>query len=123
MRQVQQEAWWWIRRNPVRFATLTLRRFTNVWIGPIHRPLKDVLGVLALTLLAIAGLWRSWPKITIPQRAALVMPLITFPLVYYFVAYMPRYRIPLDWVLYILAGATVWWAIKWIVDVSRGSLR
>jgi hypothetical protein len=67
--------------------------------------------VLALTVLAIIGAWRSFPRTTIPQRAAFLIPLITYPLIYYIVAYMPRYRIPLDWILYILAGAAVW---SWI---------
>jgi hypothetical protein len=117
MQQVQAEAWDWIRNNPARFISLTARRFVNVWVGPIHRPLKDVLGVLALTSLAIVGLWRSLQKITIPQRAALLIPLITYPLIYYLVAYMPRYRIPLDWVLYILAGAAIWQAIRWTLSL------
>ena len=113
MRQVQAEAWSWIRRNPGHFASLTAHRFANVWIGPIYGPFEDVIGVLALTCLAIAGLWRVWPMITIPQRAALLIPLITFPMVYYIVAYSPRYRMPLDWVFYILAGAAMWRGIQW----------
>jgi hypothetical protein len=113
MRQVQGEAWSWIRTNPGRFVSLTARRFANVWIGPIYEPFEDVIGVLALTSLAFVGLWRFWPAITIPQRAALVIPLITFPLVYYIVAYSPRYRMPMDWVMYILAGAAIWWGIQW----------
>jgi hypothetical protein len=121
MQEVQREASSWIRNNTARFATLTLRRIANVWIGPIHRPLRDVAGVLALTCLAIVGLWRSWPRITIPQRAALLIPLITYPLVYYFVAYMPRYRIPLDWILYILAGAAIGWAMARVADLVRGA--
>jgi hypothetical protein len=37
-----------------------------------------------------------------------MMPLIWYPLIYYLVAYMPRYRVPLDWILFLLAGAAVW---------------
>ena len=32
---------------------------------------------------------------------------MTFPLVYYVVAYLPRYRVPIDWILYLLAGKAV----------------
>ena len=108
MRQAGAEALAWIGAHPAEFLRLTARRFANLWAGPLHRPLVDSPGVLALTLLAIVGAWRSFPRITIPQRAAFLIPLATYPLIYYFVAYMPRYRIPIDWILYILAGAAVW---------------
>jgi hypothetical protein len=107
MRQAQKEALEWIIANPGDFLGLALRRIAYLWVGPLHKP-RDVLGVLALTLLAIWGGWRIFPRITIPQRAAILIPLITYPLIYYIVAYMPRYRVPIDWILYILAGAAVW---------------
>jgi hypothetical protein len=118
--QVQQEAMSYIRSNPAQFFTLTARRIANVWIGPIHRPVENRLGVVALTCLAIVGLWRSLHRITLPQRAALLIPLITFPMVYYVVAYMPRYRIPIDWLLYSLAGAAVWRVMDWVVALRGG---
>jgi hypothetical protein len=86
---------------------LTASRFTQHWFGLFHEPRK-VLAVTALTILALLGAWRSLPAMTLPQRAALKTPLICFPLIYYFVGYMPRYRIPLDWILLLLAGAAVW---------------
>ena len=101
----------WIRAHPTESIWLIARRFANLWVGPQHRPVEDALDVLALTVLAIVGAWRSFPRITIPQRAAFLIPLVTYPLIYYIVAYMPRYRIPIDWILYILAGAAVW---SWI---------
>jgi hypothetical protein len=113
MRQAQAEAWSWIRRHPGQFASLTARRMANVWIGPIDEPFQNVIGVLALTCLALAGLWVAWPRLTIPQRAALLIPLVAFPMVYYIAAYSPRYRIPLDWVFYILAGAALWQGVRW----------
>jgi hypothetical protein len=108
MRQARDEALVWIRTHPAEFLWLTTQRFANLWAGPLHRPMKDSLGVLTLTVLAMVGAWRSFPRITIPQRAAFFIPLATYPLIYYFVAYMPRYRIPIDWIFYILAGAAIW---------------
>jgi hypothetical protein len=108
MRQAGAEAVLWIRTHPAEFLWLTAQRFANLWVGPLHRPVEDYRGVLALTVFAILGAWRSFPWITIPQRAALLIPLGTYPLIYYIVAYMPRYRIPLDWILYILAGTAAW---------------
>ena len=49
---------------------------------------------------------------SLPQRAALIIPLAAYPLVYYFVAYMPSYRMPIDWILLMLVGAAAW---RWLV--------
>jgi 4-amino-4-deoxy-L-arabinose transferase-like glycosyltransferase len=121
MRQAGGEAWEWISAHPAQSLWLTAQRFANLWAGPLHRPMEDSRGVLTLTLLAIVGAWLSFPtllaivgawlsfpRITVPQRAAFLIPLATYPLIYYIVAYMPRYRIPIDWILYTLAGAAVW---------------
>ena len=110
MRQAQSEALEWISTNPGDFIRLTLQRFANVWVGPLHGP-KVAAGVFALTILAGWGAWRTFSSLTIPQRASFLIPLVTYPLIYYIVAYMPRYRVPIDWILFILAGAAVW---SWI---------
>jgi hypothetical protein len=64
--------------------------------------------LFGLTLLAGVGAWVAFPSLTIPQRWAILIPLLTFPLIHYAVAYMPRYREPVDWILFLLAGAAVW---------------
>ena len=107
MRQAQSEALEWIRTNPGNFIWLILQRFANVWAGPLQRT-KAAAGVFALTILAAWGAWRTFSSLTIPQRASFLIPLVTYPLIYYIVAYMPRYRVPIDWILFILAGAAVW---------------
>lgn len=111
MRRAGEEALAWIRVHPAEFLWLTAQRFANLWAGPIHRPVDQFSGVLTLTGLAIVGGFVAWRSGTIPQRAAFLIPLATYPLIYYLVAYMPRYRIPIDWILYILAGAAAWWLI------------
>jgi hypothetical protein len=110
MRQAGQEALDWIRAHPGDFLWLTMQRIANLWVGPLHRPLAAS-GVFALTILSFWGMWQTFPGLTIPQRAALMIPLATYPVIYYLVAYMPRYRMPIDWILFILAGAAVW---RWI---------
>jgi hypothetical protein len=106
-RQARDEALEWIRSNPGDFISLTLQRFVNVWAGPLHKP-KEIAAVLTLTILALVGAWRTFPGLTIPQRAAFLIPLATYPIIYYVMAYMPRYRVPIDWIIFILAGAAVW---------------
>lgn len=110
MRQAGREALDWIRTHPGKFFRLTVQRIANLWLGPLYEPTAAA-GVSALTILAFWGLWRTSPILTVPHRAVLIIPLATYPVIYYFVAYMPRYRVPIDWLLYILAGAAVW---SWI---------
>jgi hypothetical protein len=107
MEEAQHEAWQWIGTHPAQFLWLTVQRAANLWGGPLHRPFSAA-GVFALTVLAVWGFWRSMPGLTVPQRAAFLIPLLFYPLIYYVVAYMPRYRVPIDWILLILAGNAIW---------------
>ncbi len=107
MRLAGQDALEWIRAHPGEFLSLTLQRFANLWGGPWRRP-QAAGGVMLLTLLAACGLWLNLRTLTIPQRAVLIIPLATYPLIYYLVAYMPDYRAPIDWILFVLAGSLVW---------------
>jgi hypothetical protein len=110
MRQAGREALDWIEANPGTFVGLTASRVVHWWLGPLYYPPGAFL-VAALTILALLGAWLSFPNLAVPQRAALLIPLLTYPLIYYVVAYMPRYREPIDWIFLLLAGAAVW---RWI---------
>lgn len=115
MRRARVEALEWIGAHPGTFLKLTAQRVVYMWAGPLYSPLAGTLS-LALTLLALLGAIRTLPALAVPQRAALLIPLATYPLVYYIVAYMPRYRVPMDWILLVLAGAAV---LSWIGSPSR----
>jgi hypothetical protein len=110
MREKQAEALAWIADNPGEFMKLTATRMAYFWAGPLHRP-TTALGYLVLFALACLGAWRRLPALGAPERAALLIPLMTYPLIYYIVAYMPRYAEPVRWILFLLAGAMVW---QWI---------
>jgi 4-amino-4-deoxy-L-arabinose transferase-like glycosyltransferase len=110
MREVGREAVEWIQSNPGTFVRLTVSRMAHWWLGPLYYP-PGFLLVTALTLLALAGGWLAFPTLAIPQRAGLLIPLLAYPLVYYLVAYMPRYRQPIDWLFLLLAGAAIWHGI------------
>jgi len=64
-------------------------------------------GITLLTALALLGLKRAWPGLSTPQRAAIVIPLATYPLIYYLVAYSPRYAAPVGGILLALAGSSL----------------
>jgi hypothetical protein len=107
MRRAAREALDWIGAHPDTFVRLTVSRAVHWWLGPLYYPPGAFL-VTALTALALLGAWLTFPTLAVPQRAALLVPLLTYPLVYYVVAYMPRYRQPIDWIFLLLAGAAVW---------------
>ena len=110
MQQKKGEALAWITSNPGRFLKLTAARVSYFWGGPLHRfPTSPE--YLLLTLLALLGAWRILPSLGPHQRAILLIPLFSYPLIYYVVAYMPRYGYPVRWILFLLAGAGVW---RWI---------
>ena len=111
MRQAKREAFEWIATHRAVFVRLTALRFIHFWFGPLHRPLT-ALGVSALTILALLGARRYWPSMTVPQRAAVLIPLAMFPLIYYLVGFEFRYRMPVNWIVLLLAGAEVWHWIK-----------
>ena len=106
MRRARQEALTWIETHPAEFLRLAALRFLHVWFGPRHSPGVAVF-ITGLTLLAAMGAWRVLPGMAKPQRAAVLLPLALFPLIYYVVVYMPRYRVPVDWILFMLAGAAI----------------
>jgi hypothetical protein len=107
MREARTEGLNWIRANPGAFLRLTSQRVAHFWLGPLDGSPASV-WLVALTVLAACGAWRLLPALAAPQRAALLVPLALFPLVYYVVPYSPRYRGPLDWIILTLAGAAVW---------------
>jgi hypothetical protein len=106
MRQAMHETITWINDNPVGFLKLTILRFIYFWFGPLHHPLTATF-ITALTFLAILGARRIFPGLSVSQKLLIMIPLITYPLIYYFVPYMPRYRVPIDWILLFLAGARI----------------
>lgn len=106
MRRARNEAIEWIRAHPGEFLRLTLMRFVHFWCGPLRLPWLAAIYSM-VTGLALLGLWRAWPALEVPSRAALVMPLAMFPLVYYIVSYVAHYPAPLAWLLLLLAARGV----------------
>ena len=112
------EARRWIFENPGDYLGLVVRRMLFFWSGSPHAP-DAALARGVLSLLALVGLLVAWSSLGPPQRAALVIPLATFPLVYYAVIFMPRYAHPLRWLLLLLAGR----ALCEVVSSSRRLIR
>jgi hypothetical protein len=106
MRTAGREAREWISQHPGQFARLSAARMAHWWLGPLYQPSIAAL-VTLLTVLALVGTAAAFPSMSIPARWAVSIPLLLFPVVHYIVAYMPRYREPVDWILLVLAATAV----------------
>jgi hypothetical protein len=107
MRRKGSQAATWIASNPGEFARLTAQRIRHFWLGPLDHPLTGLL-FSALTGLAALGAVVVARRLPATHSAALLIPLLTYPLVYYLVPWQHRYRFPIDWILFLLAGAALW---------------
>ncbi len=102
------EALRWITGNPGAFCSLSIERFKAFWFPPPSSNIAS--GVLlrawilhCFTLLSIPGLFFAWRNSRI--GAYVVGPwLVLFPVIYYFIQYMNRYRYPILWASF-LAGS------------------
>lgn len=110
MRHALNETMTWIQENPDEFLKLTFLRFLHWWFGPLHKTTIAAY-VTLLTILAFLGIRQIFTTLSPPQRTVILVPLLTFPLIYYLVPYMIRYRMPINGILLILAGVEVWYWI------------
>jgi hypothetical protein len=105
-----REALGWIKDNPGRFADLTEQRFLAFWLyspggnyfAGRHIPLSILLIWLIMPL-SIGGLWLLFKSDRIAAGLCLTW-LVLFPAVYYFVAFIPRYRYPILWANFMPAS-------------------
>ena len=107
MRESGREAVGWIASHPAEFTTLTAQRIRHFWLGPLSDPAMAFLFV-ALAALAVLGAAGALRRLPPAQAAALLIPLLTYPLIYYLVPWQHRYRFPIEWILFLLAGAALW---------------
>lgn len=103
----KREAFDWVRKNPGRFAVISLKRFFYYWNG-VPRATSSTLpfdfrtsGFLATSVLALWGLGRAVRK-KIPGAWLFAGLILTYPAVYYFVYPHSRYRHPIEPELTIL---------------------
>jgi len=119
MQTAGREAMEWIGEHPGEFGRLTAARMAYWWLGPLYQPSVGVL-VTLLTVLAVVGAAVAFPTMSLPTRCAVSIPFLLFPVVHYVVAYMPRYREPVDWIFLLLAAAAVGHAVSpWLETRTR----
>jgi len=109
----------WIRANPGAFLALSAARFSAFWFPPFSEgqsagELDQPWVLHCFTLLSVAGMVVMWMR---ARTAAYVFGLwlLFFPLVYYFVQFLPRYRWSIVW-------ATLLPSSYFLVELVRGRL-
>ena len=102
----------WIRTHPRRFAALTGRRILAFWLP------ADSLPIAAITCLSLVGFVLMALR-KIPALAFIAAVMALYPLIYYVVQYIPRYRYPILWLSLVGAGYAL---SEWAVAV-RGRWR
>lgn len=101
-RAKMQEAFAWVAEHKRQFTTLTLDRFWLFWVPNMRRPLQSALEIL-LTLGGLAGLIQAMRK-RLPCADMFAAIFIAYPVIYYFVQSSPRYRYPVEPLLFLLAA-------------------
>jgi 4-amino-4-deoxy-L-arabinose transferase-like glycosyltransferase len=99
----------YIVAHPEKFIALSARRFARFWLGSGTQggsPLFIVHAVLT-TSLGLVGLWRLFRERRWSLALLLAMPLVFFPIPYYFTHAEFRYRVVIDALLTLLAAHAV----------------
>jgi hypothetical protein len=104
-RSKERQAFAWITSHRWRFLLLTAERFRLFWLPNMRRPWQSVFEA-ALTLMGLCGLarlfWRGYAFAWEVSAA-----LVAYPAVYYVIQISPRYRFPLEPILFLLAADLV----------------
>jgi hypothetical protein len=96
----------WIIGHPGSFLRLSGERFYYFWFGPPEHPL-DLIITSFYTALGLAGLTLLRKQVGKIQFQLCCAALVLYPLMYYFVQYLNRYRVPIDWIIWLSAGLVV----------------
>jgi hypothetical protein len=111
-RAAMRDAMGWAKRNPGEFARLTMQRAWLYWFP------SESWAMGLITVLSLAGVWLAGRN-----GLMLLWPfLVVYPLPYYLVQAMARYRYPALWVSALLAGYAVA-QVRERLRLRRGGLR
>jgi len=114
-RQERRKGLNWVAAHPARSLILFAQHTFYFWFPPgadfyYNLPMAAVwcyaIVKWSLTLLALAG-WLRLRRLAWPAAETLAVILLFFPLVYYVVNWSSRYRMPIEWVLVLLAGVAL----------------
>jgi hypothetical protein len=105
-RQALHLAITWISVHPAQFAWLSMQRFVYFWFGPVNHKFEFAV-TTCYTLLGFAGLGFVRSQVGEIQFRLWCIVLVCYPLLYYLVEFFARYRVPIDWMIWLSAGLFV----------------
>lgn len=94
----------WVKKNPIKFATLSMKRFYYFWLTPMSRPIQT-LSLAALTILGIVGILRLC-VVRHPSVAIFSGVLLGYSLPYSLFQISARYHLAVEGIL-LLAGSSL----------------
>jgi hypothetical protein len=93
----------WISAHPGLFAWLTVERFAFFWLGPINH-LPETLVTGTYSVLGLLGLAFIRKRVGTLQFQLWCTTFFCYPLMYYIMVHTTRYRVPIDWMIWLSAG-------------------
>jgi hypothetical protein len=118
-RAKRREALDWVASHKAQFALLTVEHFRLFWFPVMKRPWQTY-SESALTLLGLVGL-----AVILARGGAAAWSIgaafASYPIVYYLIEVSPRYRLPIESLLYLTAGFSVVLACPSILKRSKPS--
>jgi hypothetical protein len=96
----------WISEHPGDFLKLTAQRILFFWCGPLNHKLESTV-ICAYTLLGFIGFFLIPKRVGKLQFRIWCTVFVFYPLMYYIVPWAARYRVPIDWMIWLPAGLLV----------------
>jgi hypothetical protein len=119
----------WIRGNPARAFGMWIWRAVYFWFPPPNdpvskapRPRWSFWVVNVLTVLTAPGLVLLW-RASRPGAVICAIFLGLYPLIYYILQWMERYRFAITWVTFILAAVAIRAFMAWLWSKAQGLFR
>ena len=94
----------WVKSKPAEFLTLVVQRVWYTWFPDV--PMLQKLVMYPIAALGFFGLLILW-KENRPAARILIVPVLVFPMPYYLVQVVARYRYPIDFIILLAAAAGV----------------
>lgn len=111
----------WITNHPGEFAKLSATRFLFFWCGPLNHRF-EVTVITTYTLLGLAGITLIRKRVGEIQFRLWGTVFFFYPLIYYCVPFAHRYRVPIDWMIWLPAGLLVYVVLEKKLPAERETL-
>ncbi|HWY54563.1 MAG TPA: hypothetical protein VNZ03_08875 [Terriglobales bacterium] len=96
----------WISHHPGEFVWLSVQRFFYFWLGPLNHAYETIV-ISSYTILGFLGLGLMRKRVGEIQFRMWCTVFAVYPLICYLVPFAHRYRVPIDWMIWLSAGLFV----------------